>query len=576
MSLRVLIPTVLLLFTLLFTFTGYIIIRTDLTDDIEQKSLQYMNIELSKLQSFLEPLLAKKDTQAVKSIQASKASELDNKAMLIVNEKEIIIDSTNQQDLMNHWSKSTLDINPELIEKTLSTTRSHTQFSDDRKLLDGYINLCVRDLSKGLRSYSCGFLYYQLDVAHRQAQARTWLFKQSIYIALGSSVLALLLLLMLHFRVTQRVIKIQRVLNQWSKGDRKAKITLGGKDELHHIATMINNLVQQFSEDEESLIFNQQVNNAIIQGANYSIIATNTQGIITTFNSTAEKMLGYSKYELIYKESPAVFHDISEVIERSKVLTDELGIEVEAGFETFVARARRGEVDENNWTYIHKDGHKIPVRLSVTSLYDSVGQISGFLGIAFDISKQLEDEERLEQLAYFDQLTNLPNRRLYNDRLNQTIKQADRDKSHFSIFFLDLDKFKYVNDSFGHEMGDKLLIRVAEILTKSVRKSDTVARLGGDEFTVILPGLDNHYDKLAVGLIAEKIIERLSEDIIIDGHVLKIGASIGIAIYPKDGGEASALNKHADIAMYQAKEGGRGRHLFYDSSLDTTNESNRE
>lgn len=570
MSLRVLIPVLLLTFTLLVTFMGYAVIRSDLTEAIEQQSMRYMNIELSKLQSLVEPLLAKKDTQAIKSLHSIKASELDNKAMLIVDEKNNVIASSNQQDVLNNWHSSKLSINSEYVKKSISTKRSHIHFSDDRKLLNGYINLCVRDLSKGLRSYSCGFLYYQIDVDYRQHQARIWLVKQSIYIALGSSFASLLLLLLLHFRVTRRVIKIESALALWSTGDRSALIRLNGSDELSHIGKMINALVQQFSTDEKALIFNQQVNNAIIQSANYSIVATDTKGIITTFNSSAEKMLGYDRSELIDKENPGIFHDITEVIARSKSASKELGVNIEPGFETFVCRARRGETEESNWTYIHKDGHKIPIRLSVTALYDSHGHINGFLGISYDISTQLAAEEKLEHLAYFDQLTQLPNRQLYNDRLNQTIAFAERNKSHFSIFFLDLDKFKFVNDTFGHEVGDKLLINVAGVISNCIRKSDTVARLGGDEFTVILPSLNSHHDKVPISLIAEKIIQELSKTIIIDGHNLNIGASIGIAIYPQDGLEVTSLNKHADIAMYRAKEKGRSQYCFYEPKSGNT------
>lgn len=564
MSLRVLIPGLLIIFSLLVTLIGYFAIRVDLTEAIEKQSLQYMNIELSKLQSLLEPLLAKKDLRGIKSLQSFKASELDNNALLIVDQKGIIAASSNQQDLLNPWQNSQFSIQTELVEKTIDSGRSYTQFSDDRKLLDGYINLCVRDLSKGLRSFSCGFLYYQLDVAYRHHKAREWLVKQSLYIAFGSSLGAIVLLFILYFWVTKRVLKIKHILDLWSKGDRDAQIQFSGNDELNHIANMINRLVNQFANDEKALIFNQQVNDAIIQSANYSIIATDTQGIITTFNSSAEKLLGYDKFELINKETPAILHDIDEVIIRNEALSTELGCNIEIGFETFVAKARTGKIDENNWTYIHKDGSRIPVRLSVTALYDSHGHIYGFLGIAHDITEQLKAEEQLEQLAYFDPLTQLPNRMLYNDRLNQTINLAKREKTHFSIFFIDLDKFKFVNDTYGHEMGDKLLVKVAEILTQCIRKSDTVARLGGDEFTVILPGMDSHYDKLAVGLIAEKIIAKLTEDIIIDNTLIQIGASIGIAIYPQHGSDASSLNKHADIAMYQAKEQGRGQYIFYD------------
>jgi diguanylate cyclase (GGDEF)-like protein/PAS domain S-box-containing protein len=570
MSLRFLIPILLIAFTLLLTLIGYSIIRNDLTTAIEQQSLRYINIELSKLQSLIEPLLAKKDIRAIKSLQAFKASELDNKGMLIVNENNIVVASSNQRDLLNPWTSSQFKISKDAVDKTIASTQSQTIFSKDRKFLDGYVSLCVRDLSKGLRNRSCGFTYYQLDVNYRQQQARVWLLKQSIYIAIGSSIAALLLVIILNLRITRRVLKIKKMLNLWAKGDRNTLIVLSGKDELVDIANMTNSLVKQFANDEKSLIFNQQVNDAIIQSANYSIIATNTKGIITTFNSSAEKLLGYNKEELINKKSPAILHDIAEVIAHNEELSKKLGINIEIGFETLVSQARKGNNEEHNWTYIHKNGTRIPVRLSVTALYDSHGHISGFLGIAFDISEQLQAEEKLEQLAYFDQLTQLPNRMLYHDRLNQSIAFAERQKSHFSIFFLDLDKFKFVNDNYGHEVGDKLLVRVADILTHCVRKSDTVARLGGDEFTVILPGLDSHYDKIAVGLIAEKIINKLAEDILIDGHILQIGASIGIAIYPQHGTEAIALNKHADIAMYQAKDHGRSQYSFYDPKQDTT------
>lgn len=569
MSLRVLIPALLIIFSLLITLIGYFAIRTDLTEAIKQQTQQYMNIELSMLQSLLEPLLNKKDLRSIKSLHAFKASELDNKGMMIVNENGIIVASSNQQDIQNPWQSNQLKVQPQIVEKTISSTRSFTVFSNDGSVLDGYISLCVRDLSKGLRSFSCGFLYYQIDVEHRHHQARAWLVKQSIYIATGSGIAAILLLLILHIRVTGRVLKIKAILDLWSKGDRDAKIEFKGNDELNHIAKMINGLVKQFSNDEKALIFSQQVNDAIIQSANYSIIATDNSGLITTFNSSAEKLLGYDKFELINKQSPAILHDIDEVIARNETLSKELGLQIEVGFETFVAKARKGLIDENNWTYIHKNGYRIPVRLSVTALYDSHGHIYGFLGIANDITEQLKTEEQLEKLAYFDTLTKLPNRMLYNDRLNQTIELAKRNKSRFSIFFIDLDKFKFVNDTYGHEVGDKLLITVAELLTLCVRKSDTVARLGGDEFTVILPGMDNHYDKIAVGLIAEKIIAKLSEDIIIDNHLIQIGASIGIAIYPDHGLDASSLNKHADIAMYQAKDHGRGQHMFYDPKKDT-------
>lgn len=564
MSLRVLIPLLLLVFSLLVTSIGYIAIRSDLTEAIERRASYYMDIELNKFQSLYEPLLAKKDLKAILSLHASKASELDNTAMVVVAENGIVVASNNQQDLQGSWKNTRQALDPELINKTINSRQRQTEFSSDREKLNGYINLCVRDLSKGLRASSCGFLYYQLDVEYRQSSARAWVVKQSIYIAMGTGIVALLLMLIIHFKITDRVLKIQTVLDQWSNGNREAKIELKGNDELNHIATIINNLVSRFSQDEKALIFNKQVNDAIIQSANYSIITTDKNGIINSFNASAERLLGYSKEELINKETPGIIHDISEIISHNKKLSVELGREVKIGFETLTEKSRTGAIDENNWTYIHKDGSRIPVRLSVTALYDPQNNIYGYLGIAHDISEQLKTEEQLEKLAYFDPLTKLPNRMLYSDRLEQAIAFASRNKSKFSVFFIDLDKFKFVNDNFGHEVGDKLLIKVANILTRCVRRSDTVARLGGDEFTVILPNINSPYDRDSVSLIAEKIIAQLSQDFIIDDNLVQIGASIGVAVYPEHGSDVSSLNKHADIAMYQAKDRGRGQHAFYD------------
>lgn len=564
MSLRVLIPLLLLVFSLLVTLIGYFAISSDLTEAIERRASYYMDIELNKFQSLYQPLLAKKDLKSILSLHASKASELDNIAMIVVAENGIVVASNNQQDLQQSWKKTRTPLDQELINKTINSKQKHTKFSNDRKKLNGYINLCVRDLSKGLRASSCGFLYYQLDVEYRQSSARAWLIKQSQYIAIGTGIVALLLMFMIHLKVTDRVLKIQNVLDLWSNGNRDAKIDLQGRDELNHIAVIINNLVSQFAKDEKALIFNKQVNDAIIQSANYSIITTDKNGIITSFNASAERLLGYSKEELINKETPGIVHDISEIIAHNKKLSIELGKEIKIGFETLTAKSCTGETDENNWTYIHKDGSRIPVRLSVTALYDPQNKIYGFLGIAHDISEQLKTEEQLEKLAYFDPLTKLPNRMLYSDRLEQAIVFAIRNKSKFSVFFIDLDKFKFVNDNYGHEVGDKLLIKVANILTRCVRKSDTVARLGGDEFTVILPNINSPYDRNSVSLIAEKIINQLNQDFIIDDNLVQIGASIGVAVYPDHGPDVSSLNKHADIAMYQAKDRGRGQHAFYD------------
>lgn len=172
------------------------------------------------------------------------------------------------------------------------------------------------------------------------------------------------------------------------------------------------------------------------------------------------------------------------------------------------------------------------------------------------------DELRLKHLAYHDHLTQLPNRLLFEDRLQQTIKRARRQNSQFALLFVDLDNFKEINDSFGHHVGDLLLQRVSQLMQLCLRQSDTVARYAGDEFVIILERMT--VKKSAAG-VAEKIIAALSRSCVMDGVELKVSASVGIAIYPEDGLMARELLKNADAAMYTVKEKCRGRLQFFSS-----------
>jgi diguanylate cyclase (GGDEF)-like protein/PAS domain S-box-containing protein len=180
------------------------------------------------------------------------------------------------------------------------------------------------------------------------------------------------------------------------------------------------------------------------------------------------------------------------------------------------------------------------------------GQISGFYSMATDITEQKQSEARIQYLAHHDNLTGLPNRVLFNDRLGQAISLAKRDSHQFALLYLDLDRFKLVNDSLGHHAGDELLKCAADRIRQLVRESDTVARIGGDEFAVILRDIGG---REAVAVIAEKIIGALTAPFDLAGQWQKmnIGVSIGIGVYPADGQDIDALIKQADTAMYSAK-----------------------
>ena len=177
-----------------------------------------------------------------------------------------------------------------------------------------------------------------------------------------------------------------------------------------------------------------------------------------------------------------------------------------------------------------------------------------------DVTQRKRQEERLAFLAIHDSLTELPNRVLFNDRLTLALANAARRKKEIAVLMLDLDRFKQINDTLGHSVGDRLLKSVAERLPGLLRKSDTIARLGGDEFMVLLPEISNPG---SAGRVARRILRAFKQPFDLKDRKIPITASIGIASYPRDGEDVESLTKNADIAMYAAKEGGRNTYKLY-------------
>lgn len=196
---------------------------------------------------------------------------------------------------------------------------------------------------------------------------------------------------------------------------------------------------------------------------------------------------------------------------------------------------------------------------------DADGRVAMIYGTMQDITERLLTEEKIRLLAYYDPLTELPNRRLLRDRMQQAIDYADRNKTKVALLFLDLDNFKTINDSLGHSVGDALLEEIAARLRECVRDTDTVSRQGGDEFLILLPDLP---DADATAPVLVKIKERLQELFHADCHELSTSVSIGVAIYPDDGGDFDTLLRKADTAMYSAKDAGRNTYRFFDEKMN--------
>jgi diguanylate cyclase (GGDEF)-like protein/PAS domain S-box-containing protein len=211
-----------------------------------------------------------------------------------------------------------------------------------------------------------------------------------------------------------------------------------------------------------------------------------------------------------------------------------------------------------------KNGELFPIWLSISVVPDASGRIANYVGIITDISERKASEERVRHLAHHDALTHLPNRLSLQERLKQALSFAWRHDKLIAVMLIDLDNFKTINDTLGHQVGDQLLIHVAQRLTEAVRTSDIVARLGGDEFVVVLPEIEDDTDAATV---ADKILLSVTRPYQVSGHDLRTSPSIGICMYPEDATEFDDLMKKADLAMYYAKAQGRSNYQFFTREL---------
>ncbi|MGE0873173.1 MAG: diguanylate cyclase [Burkholderiales bacterium] len=270
-------------------------------------------------------------------------------------------------------------------------------------------------------------------------------------------------------------------------------------------------------------------------------------------NDTLCRMLGYSEQELLSCQEADIVHpeDLHRWREdRSDRLASEPGHQQQPGVEC---------------RYMRKDGKTIWVLVSISPVRDAAGTPLYFSSVVQDITERKLLQDRISRMAHYDDLTQLPNRALLYDRLKQALAQAPRGGWKVGVLFVDLDRFKHVNDTLGHAYGDRLLKEVSARLQSCMRAGDTVGRIGGDEFAVILSGLA---DAGPCGLVAEKVVRELEKPFTLDDHVVHVTASVGIAIHPADGNDVDTLVMHADSAMFHAKEHGKNGFEFYTRQMD--------
>jgi len=307
-----------------------------------------------------------------------------------------------------------------------------------------------------------------------------------------------------------------------------------------------------------------EFNESVFQNAPFSIIATDVQGIITTMNVASEILTGYKREELVNKAPLTILHDERELAAatRNAVATDDSVERV--GFEILTSGAIEGEMEEKEWTLVRRDGSRVPVNLAMRAVTSETGEVSGFVGIAFDITERRQMLQYVTHLATHDQLTGLVGRALLRDKTVEAVERARRYGTKVAVFVIDLDQFKRINDSLGHTSGDQILIETAARLRRSVRSTDIVARVGGDEFVVVMPDITSIAD---VEHCALNLLTRMSPEIEIDEQLVNVTTSVGVCIYPDFAPDAKHLLKRADSAMYVAKESGRNQYQIFTEDM---------
>jgi len=323
------------------------------------------------------------------------------------------------------------------------------------------------------------------------------------------------------------------------------------RSETHHGFSEINAAQPSVQSSEDD--YQQLVNSA-----NSIILRWDTEGIIRFINPYALNFFGFSREEIVGKNV------MDTIVPKTETTGRDLAYMIE-------------DIGKNPEDYIHnenenikKDGSRVWITWNNKSVVDEQGRTIEILSIGNDITDKKRYEQQIYQLAHFDDLTGLPNRNQFRQRLAEAIEKARDEKKILPVFYIDLDRFKPINDSLGHHNGDLLLQKLASRLLRCIHPDETLARMGGDEFTVILRAeIDQHHALHTTQHVARQMLEAMSKPFNLNAHQIYITGSIGIVFYPGDGDELSVLLKNADTAMYQAKQKSKNCYLYYEPHMNS-------
>jgi diguanylate cyclase (GGDEF)-like protein/PAS domain S-box-containing protein len=393
------------------------------------------------------------------------------------------------------------------------------------------------------------------------------LYQTAHMVILKLAILGLILTLPLIFAIRWLASRLTAPLRQLTQfvtditdtHDLSRRLELYSNDEIGILATDFNHMTASLESESKAHREAEVRLRATIDNALDAVVQMNSEGIITGWNDQAVNIFGWAREEAVGR----LLHEM--------IIPPQYREAHVHGLKRFLLTGEKRFINSRiEVVGIHRDGHEFPVELSITSI-----RLAGkdeFNAFIRDITMKKESEELIWKQANFDKVTNLPNRHMFHDRLEQEMKKAHRAELQMALLFIDLDRFKEINDTLGHDMGDILLMEASRRISGCVRESDTVARLGGDEFTVILSEI---IDTSNIERLAQCILKILAEPFQLGDEVVYISASIGITLYPNDATSVENLLKNADQAMYVAKNQGRNQCSYFTSALQDAAQERR-
>lgn len=292
-----------------------------------------------------------------------------------------------------------------------------------------------------------------------------------------------------------------------------------------------------------------ELTSRVFTNTNEAIVITDAFGIIIEVNEAFSSISGYTRDDVI-GHPPTMFNSSRQGPEIMEAMLDSLD--------------NYGRYQGELWSR-RKNGESYAGYVKVSIVRDAANNVQNYVALFADITSLRIKQEELEHLAHFDALTDLPNRILLSDRLHQAMALSQRTKKSLAVLYLDLDGFKEINDEYGHDVGDEMLVAVSHNMKAVLRNVDTLARIGGDEYAVVLADVQGPHQ---CGCMVERILLACAKPVVLQGNLLRISASIGVTIYPQDDVDADQLLRHADRAMYEAKQAGKNRYHIFDSVLD--------